>query len=105
MDVQQFKPEEITVKVSNDYVVVEGKHEEKQDKHGFISRQFTRRYKLPDNVLQENITSTISSDGILSVIAPKKVEAIENSAGRQIPVTQTNQPAIKKTEGQEKMES
>ncbi|XP_065212833.1 alpha-crystallin A chain-like [Planococcus citri] len=105
LDVQQFKPEEITVKVADNYVVVEGKHEEKQDKHGYVSRQFTRRYKLPDNVIQENISSTISSDGILSVVAPKKVEAIENSAGRQIPVTKTNQPALKKSDGQEKMES
>nr|AIU47035.1 heat shock protein [Phenacoccus solenopsis] len=106
LDVQQFKPEEINVKVVDNYVVVEGKHEEKQDKHGFISRQFTRRYRLPENVQQEKITSTISSDGILSIVAPKNVQAIENSAGREIPITHTNQPALKKSsEGQEKMES
>lgn len=70
---QQFKPEDIGVKIVDNYLIVEGKHEEKEDKHGFISRQFTRRYKLPDNVKQEEIKSTISSDGILSITAPKVV--------------------------------
>ncbi|RZB39144.1 HSP20 domain containing protein, partial [Asbolus verrucosus] len=40
-DIQQFKPEEISVKVTGDnLVVIEGKHEEKQDEHGSISKQF-----------------------------------------------------------------
>ncbi len=73
LDVQQFKPEEINVKVVDDHVVVEGKHEERQDKHGFISRQFTRRYLLPPNVNIEAVKSSLSSDGILSISAPKKV--------------------------------
>lgn len=47
LDVQQFKPDEITVKTSDKYIVVEGKHEEKQDEHGYISRHFVRRYMLP----------------------------------------------------------
>lgn len=47
LDVQQFSPNEITVKVTDKYIIVEGKHEEKQDEHGYISRQFTRRYLLP----------------------------------------------------------
>lgn len=73
LDVQQFKPEEVSVKVVDGYVVVDGKHEERSDEHGFISRQFTRRYKLPDNVDAAAITSTLSSDGVLSFGAPKKV--------------------------------
>lgn len=47
LDVQQFSPNEITVKVTDKYIVVEGKHEEKQDEHGFVARQFSRRYLLP----------------------------------------------------------
>jgi len=73
LDVQQFKPDEVSVKVVGGYVVVDGKHEERSDEHGYISRQFTRRYKLPDNVDPATITSTLSSDGVLSVGAPKKV--------------------------------
>lgn len=35
LDVQQFTPSEITVKTSKEFVVVEGKHEEKADEHGY----------------------------------------------------------------------
>ncbi|XP_025407226.1 alpha-crystallin A chain-like [Sipha flava] len=96
LDVQQFKPEEVSVKVVDGYVVVEGKHEERSDEHGYISRQFTRRYKVPDNVDSNSITSTLSSDGVLSVGAPKKIP--EKSAGeRPIQIVQTNQPSIKQS--------
>lgn len=107
LDVQQFKPEEVNVKIVDDYLVIEGKHEEKQDQHGYVSRQFTRRYRLPDTIVKENISSTISSDGVLQITAPKKPEAIENQKERQIPITKTNTPAIKQKKDNkgEKMES
>lgn len=73
LDVQQFKPDEVSVKVVDGYIVVDGKHEERSDEHGFISRQFTRRYKVPENVDPDTIVSSLSSDGVLSVGAPKKV--------------------------------
>lgn len=38
LDVQQFRPDEIAVKTSEKFIIVEGKHEEKQDEHGYISR-------------------------------------------------------------------
>lgn len=100
LDVQQFKPEEIKVKVVDDSVIVEGKHEERQDKHGYISRQFTRRYKLPPNTNLEAIKSHLSSDGVLSIAAPKK--AIEGAKDREIPIMHTNKPAIKQTSKNEK---
>ena len=76
LDVQQFKPEEVNVKVVDGFIVEDGKHEERSDEHGYISRQFTRRYKVPDNVDPATIKSTLSSDGVLSVGAPKKVKII-----------------------------
>lgn len=76
LDVQQFKPEEVSVKVLDGYIVIDGKHEERSDEHGFISRQFTRRYEIPENVDPAAITSTLSSDGVLCVGAPKKVFTI-----------------------------
>lgn len=78
LDVQQFKPDEIKVKVVDDYVVVEGKHEEREDKHGYVSREFCRKYKLPPNVKAEAITSNLSSDGLLSIQCPKKVRLLHN---------------------------
>jgi len=76
LDVQQFKPEEISVKTVDNTVVVEGKHEEKQDEHGYISRQFSRRYVLPAGVDKDKVECKLSSDGVLSVSVPKLVSKI-----------------------------
>ncbi|CAG0897989.1 unnamed protein product [Darwinula stevensoni] len=93
LDVQQFAPEEISVKTVENSVVIEGKHEEKRDEHGFISRHFQRRYLLPDNVRPESIQSSLSSDGVLTVTAPKM--AIEGAPNeRSVPIVQTNEPAM-----------
>jgi len=54
-------------------IIVEAKHEEKKDEHGFISRQFVRRYVLPVSHDPLEVVSTLSSDGVLTVTAPKKV--------------------------------
>ncbi|CAH1640358.1 unnamed protein product [Spodoptera littoralis] len=72
MDVQHYKPEEISVKVTDNEIIVEGKHEDRPDAHGYISRQFKRRYALPSHCPGENVTSSMSSDGILIIIAEKK---------------------------------
>ncbi|XP_023727557.1 protein lethal(2)essential for life [Cryptotermes secundus] len=109
LDVQQFKPNELTVKTVNDHVVVEGKHEERQDEHGFISRQFQRRYKLPADIDPDTVVSQLSSDGVLTISAPKK--ALPQAGNEKvIPITQTQAPAIKpgttpKADEPQKMES
>ncbi|XP_063630274.1 protein lethal(2)essential for life-like [Cydia splendana] len=87
VDVQHFSPDEITVKTSNGYIVVEGKHEEKKDEHGFISRQFSRRFKLPEGSNPDAVQSRLSSDGVLTVVAPLKAE--EAKGERSVPITHT----------------
>nr|WJN79828.1 heat shock protein [Bombyx mandarina] len=87
LDVQHFSPEEISVKTADGYVIVEGKHEERQDEHGYISRQFTRRYALPENCNPDTVESRLSSDGVLTVIAPRTPAATKNE--RAVPITQT----------------
>ncbi|KAJ2948284.1 hypothetical protein O0L34_g7518 [Tuta absoluta] len=72
LDVQHFLPNEVSVKVNDKEIIIEGKHEEKEDAHGFISRQFIRRYTLPKDCLADSITSTLSSDGVLSIMVNKK---------------------------------
>ncbi|CAH1390510.1 unnamed protein product [Nezara viridula] len=103
LDVQQFKPEELKVSVTDGYIVVDGKHEERSDEHGFISRQFIRRYKIPDNVDEAALTSGLSSDGVLTLKAPPK--ALPETKSREIPITHTNKPAVKEAKHRgEKME-
>nr|CAD7404388.1 unnamed protein product [Timema cristinae] len=72
LDVQQFSPSEITVKTVGNEVIVEAKHEEKQDEHGYVSRHFLRRYLLPTDIEVKDVVSSLSSDGVLTVTAPKK---------------------------------
>ncbi|KAK1131433.1 Protein lethal(2)essential for life [Melipona bicolor] len=94
LDVQQFSPEEITVKTVGNDVIVEAKHEERQDEHGFVSRHFVRRYVLPPSHDVINITSSLSSDGVLTITAPKKEETSSGTA-RVIEITKTGVPASK----------
>ncbi|CAB0012696.1 unnamed protein product [Nesidiocoris tenuis] len=76
LDVNHFKPEELKVKLDDKgYVVIEGEHEERSDQHGFVSRQFRRRYKLPNDTLPDTLKSNLSTDGVLSITAAKKVSS------------------------------
>ncbi|KAM7356627.1 uncharacterized protein ACRADG_002283 [Cochliomyia hominivorax] len=77
MDVQQFKPSELNVKVKDNCVIVEGKHEEREDNHGYIARHFVRRYALPKGYDPNKVVSTLSSDGVLTVSVPKPKEEDE----------------------------
>ncbi|XP_047516583.1 protein lethal(2)essential for life-like isoform X1 [Pieris napi] len=87
LDVQHFSPDEITVKTADGFIVVEGKHEEKKDEHGYISRQFLRRYALPDGCRPESVESRLSSDGVLTVTAPRVQDITKNE--RHVPIQQT----------------
>jgi crystallin alpha B len=89
LDVQQFKPEEITVKVSDNTVTVEGKHDERVDEHGYISRHFVRRYVLAEGHDVGRIESKLSSDGVLTITAPKN----ESGEEKMIPIVQTGRPS------------
>ncbi|XP_053953087.1 heat shock protein 23-like [Anastrepha ludens] len=91
MDVQQFKPKELSVKVIDDQIVVEGKHEERGDEHGYISRHFVRRYALPKGFHADKVVSTLSSDGVLTVSVPKP--AIEDKSNEKVIQIQQTGPA------------
>ncbi|XP_030756505.1 protein lethal(2)essential for life-like [Sitophilus oryzae] len=92
IDVQQFKPEEITVKLIDDNtILVEGKHEERPDEHGYISRHFVRKYVLPKDSNLKELKSKLSSDGVLSISAPK-IEEKPQQDYKEIPIIHTGKP-------------
>lgn len=88
VDVQHFAPDEISVKVVNGFIIVEGNHEERRDEHGFVSRRFVRRYPLPKGCLPDTVKSKLSSDGVLTVIAPK-ILPMPSTGERIVPIIQT----------------
>lgn len=89
LDVQHFKPEEIQLKTVDNTIIIEAKHEEKQDSDSsYISRHFVRRYNLPDGFKPDDVISTLSSDGVLTVKCAKS-EAIKDAKVREIQIQPT----------------
>lgn len=89
LNVYQFSPNEITVKTVDDVVIIEGKHEEKQDEHGYVTRQFTRRYKLPKEYDPKDVISSMSSDGVLTIRAPAIAKPEPQVHERVVTIQQT----------------
>ncbi|XP_065140236.1 crystallin, alpha B, b [Paramisgurnus dabryanus] len=84
LDVKHFTPEELSVKINGDFIEIRAKHEDRQDDHGFVSREFLRKYRFPAGVDPTSVTSSLSSDGVLTVTAPRKQS---DAPERTIPIT------------------
>ncbi|GFY64106.1 protein lethal(2)essential for life [Trichonephila inaurata madagascariensis] len=85
LNVKQFKPQEVEVKVVDNFIVIHGKHEENKDDGGFCSREFTRRYMLPQGCESDAVTSSLDQEGVLTITAPKK--AIEEPPKQERKIT------------------
>ncbi|KAK4872771.1 hypothetical protein RN001_014800 [Aquatica leii] len=85
MDVKHFTPEEITVKTTDEnMLIVEAKHESENEK-GSISRHYIRQFLLPEGHDIKKVETKLSGNGMLTITAPNKVQqALED---RTIPVT------------------
>ncbi|XP_055846383.1 heat shock protein 27 [Episyrphus balteatus] len=70
IDVHQFKPYEVTVKTVGDTITVEAKHEKRRDGDNFIGRHLVKRFVLPRGYYPNDVSSSLSSDGILTIKAP-----------------------------------
>lgn len=92
LDVHHFRSYEITVKIEGNAIVIRGKHDKRPKVNGYIERQFERRYDLSSDFRVRDVTSTLSSDGILTVKAYPTLPAITPSV-RFVPVTQTFRPS------------
>ena len=80
LDTAQYRPDELSVSVSDGTVTVEGKHEEKaEDGSKMVARQFVRKYTLPAGAKPEEVVSNLSSDGVLVITAKNPAPAITNA--------------------------
>merc|ERR1711944_106160 len=71
---KDFKPEDIQIRVTTDKkVIVEAKQEVKEEKGGFKSyklKEIKQSLDVPDNVNIEELTSSLSEQGYLTISAP-----------------------------------
>lgn len=89
LDLQQFKQEEVIVKTVGYYVIIEAKHEEKQDDNRVLTRQMTRKYEMPDDVDVEKIACRLSAEGMLHVKIPKRSPPPPPAEEKVIPIIYT----------------
>lgn len=89
INVEHFKPNELQVKVVDDHVIIEAKHEERSDEHGFISRHIVRRYAIPKGYDPDKVVSALSSDGVLTVSIPKPALEDKSNNERVVQIQQT----------------
>uniref|UniRef100_A0A915C3N1 SHSP domain-containing protein n=1 Tax=Parascaris univalens TaxID=6257 RepID=A0A915C3N1_PARUN len=76
-DVAQYKPEEVTVKTVDNRLLVHAKHEEKTAQRS-VFREYNQEFMLPRGTNPELISSTLSTDGVLTVEAPLPQLAIQH---------------------------
>ncbi|EDO40917.1 predicted protein, partial [Nematostella vectensis] len=70
LDVKEYRPEEISFKVENGVVKVQGRHVN-EGEFGFELKEFRRTFTLPEGIDPENVTSRISNHGHLHIEARK----------------------------------
>merc|ERR1719222_1638204 len=83
LDTSGYKPDELKVEIKDGELCVEGKHEERtQSGEVMVSRQFSRRFGLPQNVKKEDIVSNLSQDGVMVITMPKeqRIEEVERGS-------------------------
>lgn len=59
------------VKTKDGYVEVSGKHEEKQQEGGIVSKNFTKKIQLPAEVDPVTVFASLSPEGLLIIEAPQ----------------------------------
>lgn len=83
LDVREYSPEDLKVlpagrfyesvpfqvSVIGQQIIIEGTTPEKTDELGQITRSFIRKFALPPQVQPEAVTSNLTSEGVLSIVA------------------------------------
>ncbi|KAF8362307.1 hypothetical protein PRIPAC_89230 [Pristionchus pacificus] len=74
LDAQYFTPKEIQVRVIGRLIDIKAEHEKRPGDLGDVSRSFARSYKMPDDVNEALVKSSLSPRGILIISAAKKTQ-------------------------------
>ena len=70
LDFSGFKPEEIKIQLRGNELNITGKHLSERDDF-YLSRDYSRRILLPDDVDLSSVTSRLSKEGLLTIEASR----------------------------------
>ncbi|KAI4486065.1 hypothetical protein M0804_006554 [Polistes exclamans] len=73
LDAQNLKPEDISITITGRKVTIIGKHKGERNKDGYEVKQFKRRYMFPETCNMDRVSSTLSTNGVLTITAPEMV--------------------------------
>merc|ERR1711881_15246 len=79
MGLPGFAPEDFSLKTKDDIIIVEALHNTKSEDGSTNTRQFSKEFKMPGGVVSEQLASTYSGTGILTVSAPRVIQAPEGA--------------------------
>ncbi|KAK9881698.1 hypothetical protein WA026_017217 [Henosepilachna vigintioctopunctata] len=100
IDVQEFSPEELTLKTSGNMVTIDAKYKKKEGYQGFVSRHFKRLITIPKYYDIGRIKYQISPKGILTIIAPKiNNDGVRDQKTKEI--EQTSQTVTQADQGEQ----
>lgn len=77
LDVRNYSPDEVSLRVEGDILVVKAKHYS-DGNFGFERSEFQRTYPVPQDADPASITSKISKDGYLTIEATRKIVKTED---------------------------
>merc|ERR1712012_1142816 len=78
LELPGFLPEDFSLKTKDNVILLEAVHEGKGAEET-TSRKFSKEFKVPEGVVKEEIASSYSSEGILTIHAPRKINAPEGA--------------------------
>ena len=82
LELPGFAPEDFALKTKDDIIIVEAVHEAMNEDGSTDSRKFSKEFKMPAGVVTERLASTYSGAGILTVSAPRTIQAPEGAEVR-----------------------
>uniref|UniRef100_A0A1A8FMA5 Heat shock protein, alpha-crystallin-related, b8 n=2 Tax=Nothobranchius korthausae TaxID=1143690 RepID=A0A1A8FMA5_9TELE len=69
VNVHSFRAAELNVKTRDGFVEVSGKHEEKQEEGGIVTKNFTKKIQIPAEVDPLTVFASLSPEGVLIIEA------------------------------------
>jgi len=77
LELPGFAPEDFSLKTKDDVIVLEAVHESSGEES--TSRKYVKELKMPEGVSRDQLASSYSAEGILTISAPRVINAPEGA--------------------------